>query len=189
MDYIFNRELTDNERMAEVNANLNQRNHQSTTSWIADLIEKVKSDVIKGYALPVCKSIVKLIKNVMVQPVGLAAQFTLIASELRVLKDRLTHDLSWATIFPEALVNKRCDMDSYPEMVHGHCMKRIIHYVVALRLKYPDEIILISNYNMSDAYCWMVHSSSAAAQTILVLDDRAYIMLRLLFGGSPNPAC
>ena len=87
MDYIYKRELTKNERMAELEANINRGIHKSATSCLEDLLGKVKRDVVYGFALPVCKSVVKFIKGAVVRPCGLAAQFTLTASGLRVLKE------------------------------------------------------------------------------------------------------
>ena len=66
---------------------------------------------------------------------------------------------------------------------------RCIHFIVALRLRFPDEPILISKYDLSDAYRRMAHEATAAVQTILVQGMIAYIFLRLSFGGSPNPPC
>ena len=40
-----------------------------------------------------------------------------------------------------------------------------------------------------DAYRQISHSGKAVAQTIIAMGDVAFIMLRLAFGGSPNPPC
>ena len=187
MSYIFKRELSEDERMVELDAQLQRGNHQSASSKAVELVAKVYKDVTYGFALPVAKSVVKLIKGAMVQPCGLAAQFSLTKTGLRVLKDRLTHDLSWCITQFDASVNNRCDLEAYPPMVYGWCLKRIIHYTVALRLQYPEEKILIAKYDFSDAYQRITHAASTAAQTILVVGEIAYIMLRLSFGGSVNP--
>jgi len=144
---------------------------------MSDLIEKVKRDVTYGFALPVSKSIIKFIEEAMVQPCGLASQFTLTKTGLQVLKDRLTHDLSFAITLFDASVNMRCNLSAYPAMIYGFCLLRLIHYIVALQLKYPNESILISKYDFSDAYRRMCHSALAAAQTIRVVGEIAYIML------------
>ena len=62
-------------------------------------------------------------------------------------------------------------------MIYGFCLLRLIHYIVALRLEYPEERILISKYDFSDAYRRVAHSAAAAAQTILIVGEIAYIML------------
>jgi hypothetical protein len=84
-------------------------------------------------------------------------------------------------------VNSRIDMARYNEMIYGWCLARLIHFIIALRLAYPNQSILISKYDYSDVYRCMVHAGSAAAQSIAVYDTLAYIALRLTFGGSPNP--
>ena len=73
-------------------------------------------------------------------------------------------------------------MHAYPAMIYGFCLLRLIHYIVALRLAFPDELILISKYDFSDAYRRIAHSALAAAQTILVVGEIAYIMLCLFWG-------
>ncbi|KAI2490832.1 hypothetical protein MHU86_23742 [Fragilaria crotonensis] len=78
-------------------------------------------------------------------------------------------------------------MSAYTEMVYGWCLPRIIHFIVALRSQNPMLLILISKYDYSDAYRRIAHSSCAAAQTIAVNGDTAFLSLRLTFGGSPNP--
>jgi hypothetical protein len=92
--------------------------------------------------------------------------------------------------FQGAFVNSRIDMTKYPEMIYGWCFSRVIHFVVALRAEHPGSRIFISKYDFSDAYRRVAHTARAAAQTILVMGQVAYVMLRLAFGGSRNPpAC
>jgi hypothetical protein len=64
---------------------------------------------------------------------------------------------------------------------------RIIHFVVALRLAYPDQKIFIAKFDFSDAYRRIAHAASAIVKTIIVAEGIAYLALRLAFGGSPNP--
>ena len=105
-----------------------------------------------------------------------------------MLKDRLTHDLSYCITEEYASINSRCDFDKYPPIIYGSCLLRTIHYIVALRAAFPDEKILISKFDFSDAYRRMAHAAAAAAQSILIVDHIAYLALRLSFGGAMNPA-
>ena len=123
----------------------------------------------------------------MVQPAGVVKQFSLQEDGSRILKRRLTQDLSFPLTFPSASVNKRIDMEAYVEMIYGWCLSRVIHFIVALRLAYPLHRIFIMKYDYSDAYRRVAHSPSAAAQSIIIFAGIAYIALRLTFGGSPNP--
>lgn len=79
-------------------------------------------------------------------------------------------------------------MDAYPEMVHGWCLSRIIHFIAALcGLRYPTQKIFTAKYDYSDAYSQVAHSSLAAIQSIIMFMGIAYIALHLTFGGPPNP--
>jgi hypothetical protein len=80
-------------------------------------------------------------------------------------------------------------MVRYPEMFYGWCLLRTIHFMVCLRATYPNERILITKYDYSDAYRRISHAARTAAQSILILAGIAFLALRLAFGGSPNPAC
>ena len=46
---------------------------------------------------------------------------------------------------------------------------------------------MISKYDFSDAYRRISHRATSAVQTIIALGLKAYIMLRLSFGGAANP--
>jgi hypothetical protein len=120
----------------------------------------------------------------MVQPAGLALQFTLLEDGSRVPKRRHTQDSSFALTFPKASVNERIDMDAYPKMIYGWCLSHIVHFIVALRLRHPTKKIFIAKYDYLDAYRRIAQSASAAAQAIIVVAGIAYIALWL---GSPNP--
>jgi hypothetical protein len=78
-------------------------------------------------------------------------------------------------------------MSRYTEMVYGWCLSRVVHFIVAMRLAYPLQKLFLDEYDLSDAYRRVAHVAKAAAQSILVLNDVAYIALRLSFGGAPNP--
>jgi hypothetical protein len=84
-------------------------------------------------------------------------------------------------------VNSRIKLKDYAKMIYGWCLSRVVHYIVALRAAYPQQRIFISKYDYSDAYRRVHHAASAAVQSIIVIDEIAYIPLQLTFGGSPNP--
>ena len=72
-------------------------------------------------------------------------------------------------------------------MIYGWRLSRVIHYIIALRLKFPDERILISKYDFSDAYRRVAHSATAAAQSVIVFANITYIEFRLSFGRYIHP--
>jgi hypothetical protein len=78
-------------------------------------------------------------------------------------------------------------MSQYADTIYRWCLGRTIHFIVALRLRFPNQQIFLSKYDYSDAYRRVAHSARAAVQSIIVFGSIAYIALRLTFGGSPNP--
>ena len=54
-------------------------------------------------------------------------------------------------------------------MFYGWALERIIHFIVALRNHYPKVRILISKYDLSDAYRRLAYSPKAEAETTLVV--------------------
>ena len=189
MPYRYSREITEKERETEVLAMLARGNHKSAQEE-PDIVEKLLTkDVVHGFSMVIPIELVPLIPNAMVQPVGLAKQWTLDEDGNRMIKYRITQDLSYSETSKESpmSINSRIDMDQYPEMVYGWALPRIIHFIVALRLAAPKRTIFIAKYDYSDAYRRMAHSALAVAQTITTCLAYAFVYFRMTFGGSPNP--
>ena len=63
-------------------------------------------------------------------------------------------------------------MTASPEMIYGWCLPRILHFLVAVRLANPYQVIFISKYDYSDACRRIVaHSAKAAVHAIVVHDN------------------
>ena len=189
MDYALLSELDTETRAEELRTLLVRGNHKSakdTPDQVSRLLDK---DVTHGFAVPVPKDFVEEIPGATVQPLGLAQQWTLDEFGNRIIKFRLTQDLSFSSnrVGPPRSINSRVNMKAYPEMVYGWCLPRVMHYVVSLRLAFPTLGILICKYDYSDAYRRVAHSAWASVQTIATHGELAYLSLRLTFGGSPNP--
>jgi hypothetical protein len=187
MDYHFTEELSEKERQDEVTAMIERGNHKSVQEDSEEVAKLLAKDVLQGFSLPVLPELVPDLAHAMVQPAGVVKQFSLLGDGSRTLKRRLTQDLSFPLTSPRASVNKRIDMDEYVEMIYGWCLSRVIHFIVALRLAHPLLRIFVMKYDYSDAYRRVAHSPKAAAQSIIIFAEIAYIALRLTFGGSPNP--
>jgi hypothetical protein len=188
MDYHFTSELTENERTEELLAQTARGNHSSATSDLKGLNGMTGKDLTKGFSLPLPVAIVPKLKSAAVQPAGKLSQHTLTAKGSRILKDWLTHDLSYWITRWYASVNSRCDFEKYLPIIYGSCLLRTIHFIVALQIAFPGKKILTSKFDFSDAYRRMAHAAKAAAQSILIFGQIAYIALRLSFGGAANPA-
>ena len=173
--------------MAELKAQVHQGNHQKASQQPEKLKKKIHREVEYGYAVPVSKETVFILEDAMAQPCNLNNQFMLTETGERVSKKRLTHIMSKGITKENASINDRADISRYPAMIYGFCLLRIIHFIVALRLAFPNERILINKFNFSDAYQRIAHTAQVAAQTILIVGELAFICLRLSFGGSVNP--
>ena len=189
MPYRYSTEITEEAREKEVLAMLVRGNHKSAQDEPEIVEQLLSKDVVHGFSMVIPVELVPLIPNAMVQPVGLAKQWTLDEQGKRKVKYRITQDLSYAeTSKDEPIsINSRIDMDQYPEMVYGWALPRIIHFIVALRLAWPLRTIFISKYDYSDAYRRMAHSALAVAQTITTCLAYAFVYFRMTFGGSSNP--
>jgi hypothetical protein len=189
MPYRYSREITEPEREKEVLAMLQRGNHKSAQEEPAIVEQLLSKDVVHGFSMVIPIELVPLIPNAMVQPVGLAKQWTLDEKGNRKIKHRITQDLSYSETSKEEplSINSCIDMEQYPEMVHGWALPRIMHFIVALRLAWPQRTIFISKYDCSDAHRRMAHSALAVAQTITTCLALAFVYFRITFRGSPNP--
>jgi hypothetical protein len=152
MDYRYRKELTDDEPLEEMLANLHRGNHKSAQDESDQVAKLLKKDVDHGFAWVIPKRLVPLIPGSMVQSLGLAKQWTLDETGARIPKYRLTQDLSFTCVKRNRgfSIDSRIDMSAYPEMIYGWCLSRILHFVIALRLAFPETPILIAKYDYSD---------------------------------------
>jgi hypothetical protein len=146
MPYRYSREISEEERETEVLAMLVRGNHKSAQDEPAIVEKLLTKDVVHGFSMVIPIELVPLIPNAMVQPVGLAKQWTLDEDGNRIIKYRITQDLSYSETskdFPMS-INSRIDMDQYPEMVYGWALPRIIHFIVAIATSsaQPNDLYL-----------------------------------------------
>ena len=186
--YKLNRELSEEERIAELAAQLVRGNHKSATSSEEEVQLLLEGDVMHGFVLPVWEEALSQVKGGMLQPGGMVRQLSLKADGSRKIKNRFTHDLSFSITSEDASVNSRIDMSKYTDMVYGWCFQRILHYLAALRTNYPDQKIYMAKFDYSDAYKRISQCPSATAMTSVRFGRIAYFCWRMVFGGAPNPA-
>jgi len=187
-EYVLKRELTEAERVAEVEAQLERGNHKSATKNEEEVQSLLAGDVKHGFVLPIQVGVLRLIKGLHLQPGGMVTQLSLKADGSRKEKNRFTHDLSFSLTTEDASINSRVDMTKYVDMVYGWCFSRILHYLSALRFRNPGVKIFISKFDYSDAYKRISQSPQAAAATVIRFGKTAYLCWRMVFGGAPNPA-
>jgi hypothetical protein len=161
-------------------------NHKSATKFSNAITSIIKEDVERGFALILPIQTLKRIKNVSLAPLGCIKQNTIGNDGSRTHKFRLTHDHSFPG--PSGTSVNLCTIhDNLPPIVYGFCLKRIIQYILNLRLHNPSSKIFISKFDFDAAYR-SCHMSAATAQESLTIHNNFLLMaLWLTFGGLPCP--
>jgi hypothetical protein len=177
MAYHFSDTIREVDRWTELERVLHRGNHNSAEADLPTASRLLNKDVTPGFSLPLSPSVVRHIPDAEVQPCGLAKQFGLQADGSRFAKSQLTQDLSFWTVGTNKSVNSRINLTRYPAMIYGWCLRRIIHFVVALRLAHPGQVILVAKIDFSDAYCRIFHAASAMVKSIIVAAGIAYLAL------------
>jgi hypothetical protein len=96
MPYRYDHEISKDERVLEVLAMLARGNHKSPQDE-PEIVEKLLTkDVVHGFSMVIPVELVPLIPDAMVQPVELAKQWTLDEDGNRIIKYRITQDLSYS---------------------------------------------------------------------------------------------
>lgn len=81
----------------EMLAILERGNHQSAQALPKQVSKLLDKDVVHGFTIPLPISTVRLIPNAGIQPLGLASQWTIDENGERVIKYRLTQDLTFCS--------------------------------------------------------------------------------------------
>ena len=85
-------------------------------------------------------------------------------------------------------VNDRVLEELLLPCMFGHCLTRVIHFVVALRNKFPNIPILIQKIDWKSAYRRAHMNWVTSIQCCSIFNEWALIPLRAVFGGSPCPS-
>jgi len=101
--------------------------------------------------VPIPLDIVKLIKNGVLSPFGIADQSSINELGECIKKNRITHDQSFE-YSKDMSVNKRLIRDDLPELRYGNCLSQIIHYAYALRFSFPIARIVVGKIDLKSAY-------------------------------------
>ena len=122
MDHRFMKELPEDQWLAEVVAMMKRGKYQSVQEDSEAVAELLAKDIRQGFSLLVSPDLIPNLVHAMVQPAGVVKQFSLQEDGSRLLKSRLTQDLSFPLIFPSMSsmsINSRIDMEAYFEMIYG----------------------------------------------------------------------
>ena len=187
MPYHLSNNITKSVELKEVNAQLKHGNHQSCLMNKKKLLNDLTRSVSLGYAILLPADKINNIPGIMIQPDGILQTFTLIPDGTQARKPRLTHNLLFSLMGNNFNLNDRVDMTKYSELIYGWCLQQVIHFIFVLCLNHPGRVIFIVKDNLSDAYRRLVHALNTTKQSIIFLNNIAYMFLWLTFGKAPNP--
>ena len=149
-------------------------------------------EVIKGWNIILPDTKYTFIHNLILNPMGVAAQCGISAFGEFIDKLRITHNLSFPGKISEQSVNSRVINNNQEPCMFGHTLLQIIHYIVNLRRRHPKKRIWIRKEDIKSAYRQMhLHAALAFTSAVQVCIKQVwYILLSIClpFGGSPCPS-
>jgi hypothetical protein len=187
-EFEFTSEQSNEDRIRENIALIDYGNHKSAKDNDDVIWKSLHSEVNYGFAFVIPLETINNIQHSMVVPLGIANQFTIDADGNSIPKRRLTHDhQTYHHLVHGKSSNDLTDKDKLPPLIYGHCIIRVIHHIISIRLHFPGEIIFINKYDFSKTYRRIQYSGRGAAQCTATHNNLAYMELRLSFGGSGCP--
>jgi len=179
--------IADTERLQKNKEFMNRGNHKSAIKYMNVLTDTLKKEVLQGWMIPVPLDYINEIPGSELASVGIDdKQFKTLIDGSKLTKYRLTHDQSFEASVG-ASVNKRVIHYALEPLYYGGCLSRIIHYIISLRLHYPDVKILGGKSDINSAYRRVTLNGETAAKCAIMCQDFGLLSLRLTFGGSPCP--
>ena len=187
--YPMKNEPDEETRLNDLKALIERGNHKSASS--EDALKRITKiygkEINKAWLIPLPIPFIPKIKEASVIPCGLQKQKTVDRNGKIIDKYRLTHDLSFPGPSGNS-INKNVDDDLLTECYYGQCLRRVIHMIVALRIKNPTTIIYLMKYDFDAAYRRLHVNPLMAVKAITIIEEFAYLLLRLPFGASPGPS-
>ncbi len=164
-------------------------NHKSASSpegakLALDLLD---GDVQNHQALPIPTSYVDSILGSKFCVLGIAKQNTISPNGEIIEKHRACHDHTFASPSQQSL-NTRTIKEVLEPCSYGHCLHRIVNYIVYLRSCHPSTPILMYKIDLDSAYRRVHAHWSFAVQCIVCLGSITYLLLRLPFGAAAAPS-
>ena len=135
--------LDEKERLMDLSAAIKFGNHKSAYKNEEVLSKAMEKEVQKGWAILLPDKNIEDIPDLVISPLGVAEHLGISSDGTYIPKKRITHDLSWPGKLSKQSINSRMDQDLLEPVMIGHCLLRIIHYIVNLRKHFPNSIIWI----------------------------------------------
>jgi hypothetical protein len=179
-------------QLKDFEAALAYGNHQSAEKNKKVLLEHLGKELNKGWIIPLLPSDAKKIRNALISPLGVVSQSTINEHGEIVPSNRVTHDLSFPGKYSKSSVNSRTDPELLEPCRYGHMLLRIVHQIVALRLKRPQSPIVMQKIDFKSAYRRQHLNAKTAIQCMSSVEIGGLVFvllnLRLSFGGSACPS-
>ena len=181
-------ELEDKMRQRDLDRGMIRGNHSGASIFKKELEIKFGKDIENGWMLPLPPGAEKLIPHAEYCPTSIIEQMPIDDMGTFIEKRRPIHDQSFTQEVSHTSVNSRVHKQLLDECIYGHMLSRVIHYILALRWRFPQTRILISKADLDSAYRRAHVTEKAAAKTITWFqhgDNKLLLMcLRLIFGES-----
>jgi hypothetical protein len=134
--------IDDASRKSDLEFHADQGNHKSTIKFKEPLDLAISEDVLRGFSLPLPVEILFDIPNASLAPLGCIHQDTIDEHGKKSHKYWMTHDQT----FPGpsgTSVNLRVIKEDLPPILYSFALCRTIHYIVNVRLHYPNTKIFL----------------------------------------------
>ena len=162
-------------------------NHKGVKSNKKFITKLLNTDVVHGYSLILPLRVASQIPNGLIAPMNVIAQNTITPLGEIISKQRMTHNQSKTFSGSGTSVNDRVDKNMLQACMFGHCILRMIHYIIALRRAHPNKRILMQKIDYKSAYRCAHLNWMTSIQSMTQYKNFLYIALRATFGGCPNP--
>ena len=174
-------------RAADLDECLEFGNHKGVKTHKKLFKGLMDTDVNYAYSLILPRRVVRHIPNAMMAPLNIIEQNTITELGEITKKRRLIHNQSKKFNTSGTSVNSRVDKDSLQDCMYGHCIMRMIHYILALCRAHPNKKIFQSKIDYKSAYRRAHLNWETAIQSITQVEEYIHISLRATFGGTPCP--
>jgi hypothetical protein len=171
-------EIPDAERLIDLNFHFKRGNHKSATDHHQVLLDLIKEDVERGFALPLPMSILHCIPNASLAPLGCIKQATVDALGNKAFKHRMTHDQSFPGPY-NLSVNLRVLQEKLPPIMYSFTLLRSIHYILDIRKRHPCTKIYICKFDIDAAYRRCNLSSLTAFESLTIFAGFLLVALRM----------
>lgn len=163
-------------------------NHKGASKYKEFFEKLLQKDIEYGYSLTIPLEKVLKIEGALMSPLNVHEQWTIDEEGNVIPSKRLTHNQSKTFAASGTSINSRVVKEFLQDCMYGHMLLRLVHYIVALRLKFQKKRILMQKTDYKSAYRRAHLNWKTAVQTITKVNDEiAQIALRATFGGAPNP--